>query len=70
MAGIDLATLKELMGHSHISVTMGYVHPMPGHKREAVGKLEKFNVEQLFAVYERKRPGSPRRSHTEPWKEI
>ena len=43
MAGVDLATLKELMGHSKLSTTMRYVHPTPEHKREAVRKLEDFN---------------------------
>jgi integrase len=52
MAGVDLPTLKELMGHSSISTTMRYVHPTPEHKREAVQKLEQFNVEQVFALYE------------------
>jgi site-specific recombinase XerD len=58
MAGVDLATLKELMGHSHTSITMKYVHPTPEHKREAVAKLERFNAEQVLAQYE-ERPGSP-----------
>ena len=49
MAGVDLATLKELMGHSNISTTMRYVHPTPEHKLEAVRKLEKFNAEQMIA---------------------
>ena len=40
MAGVDLATLKELMGHSSITTTMRYVHPTPEHKRNAVEKLE------------------------------
>lgn len=53
MAGVDLATLKELMGHSHISITMRYVHPTPEHKREAMRKLEQFNLEQVFALYEK-----------------
>jgi integrase len=61
MAGVDLATLKELMGHSNISVTMRYVHPTPEHKQEAVRKLERFNVEQVFAMHE-KRSGSPQKS--------
>ena len=52
MAAVDLATLKELMGHSQISMTMRYVHPTPEHKRQAIQKLEQFNVEQVFAVYE------------------
>ncbi len=53
MAGVDLATLKELMGHSNISITMRYVQPTPEHKQEAVRKLERFNVEQVFAMHER-----------------
>ena len=61
MAGVDLATLKELMGHSHISITMRYVHPTPEHKREAVNKLEHFNIEQVFAMHENP-SGSPQKS--------
>jgi integrase len=60
MAGVDLPTLKELMGHSTITMTIRYVHPTPEHKREAVRKLEQFNAEQLFAQYERR--GSPQKS--------
>lgn len=61
MAGVDLPTLKELMGHSDISTTMRYVHPTPKHKQEAVQKLERYNEEQVFALYE---PGlgSPQKS--------
>ena len=61
MAGVDLPTLKELMGHSHISTTLRYVHPTPEHKREAVRKLEQFNAEQLFTSYEQ-HSGSPQKS--------
>jgi hypothetical protein len=53
MAGVDLATLKDLMGHSAISVTMRYVHPTPEHKIEAMQKLKRFNVQQVFAAYEK-----------------
>src|SRR5438105_4922818 len=60
MARVDLPTLKELMGHSTITMTMRYVHPTPEHKLEAVRKLEQFNAEQLFALYEQK--GSPQKS--------
>ena len=52
MAGVDLPTLKELMGHSDISTTMRYVHPTPQHKKEALKKLERFNVEQVFQEQE------------------
>jgi len=51
MAGVDLPTLKELMGHSDISTTMRYVHPTSEHKREAVRKLEDYNRDQVFALY-------------------
>ncbi len=61
MAGVDLATLKELVGHSQISVTMRDVHPTPEHRREAMDKLERLNVAQVFAAYE-KRAGSPQES--------
>jgi len=61
MAGVDLPTLKELMGHSTITTTMRYVHPTPEHKRAAVDKLERFNVEQVFKVYEN-RQGYPQKS--------
>jgi integrase len=49
MAGVDLATLKELMGHSTITTTMRYVHPTPEHKRKAMEKLEQFNIDQVFS---------------------
>jgi integrase len=61
MAGVDLPTLKQLMGHSDISTTMRYVHPTPEHKKEAVRKLEQFNAEQVIALYE-KQSGSPQKS--------
>ena len=68
MAGVDLSTLKELMGHSHISTTMRYVHPTPEHKRDAMRKLELFNLKQasdsqLEQEYPQK---SPQARNTEP----
>ena len=38
MAGVDLVTLKELLGHSSITTTMRYAHLLPGHVRESVNK--------------------------------
>ena len=61
MAGVDLPTLKELMGHSEISTTIRYVHPTPEHKRDAVRKLEDYNRGQVFALYE-PNLGSPQKS--------
>jgi len=56
MAGMDLGTLRELMGHSTIAITMRYVHPTPEHKREAMRRLEVFNVERTCAAYEHAHP--------------
>jgi len=46
MAGVDLMTLKELMGHSSITLTQRYCHPTPEHKRRAIEKMEGFNAGQ------------------------
>ncbi|MEE8483247.1 MAG: tyrosine-type recombinase/integrase, partial [Nitrospinota bacterium] len=40
MAGVDITTIKELLGHKTISMTLRYAHLAPGHKRDAVEKLE------------------------------
>src|SRR6266849_4888748 len=61
MAGVDLPTLKELMGHADISTTMRYVHPTPEHKQEAVRKLERYNRDQVFDLFEPEL-GSPQKS--------
>ena len=39
MAGVDLRTVMELMGHGDISMTMRYAHLAPEHKRDAVDRL-------------------------------
>jgi site-specific recombinase XerD len=39
MAGVDLYTVKELMGHSTILMTERYAHLAPEHKASAVEKL-------------------------------
>lgn len=39
MAGVDLVTVKELLGHSSIATTMIYSHPSPEHKKRAVEVL-------------------------------
>jgi integrase len=43
MAGVDLMTLRELMGHSSITITQRYCHPTPEHKLAAVAKLVEYN---------------------------
>ena len=39
-SGVDIVTVKELLGHSSISVTMRYAHTNIESKRAAVEKLE------------------------------
>jgi integrase len=39
MAGVDLNTVRELLGHTDIKMTLRYAHLAPEHKRLAVSKL-------------------------------
>lgn len=39
MAGVDLVTVKELMGHKTLAMTLRYAHLSPSHQRQAVERL-------------------------------
>ena len=42
MAGVDLPTVKELLGHKDITMTLRYAHLSSDHKQAAVRRLEQF----------------------------
>jgi integrase len=42
MAGVDITTVKELMGHKTITMTLRYSHLSPSHKQAAVDKLQNY----------------------------
>lgn len=45
MSGENLVTVKEILGHKDISMTMRYVHLAPDHKRKTMEKLG-----QMFSI--------------------
>ncbi|HRZ05805.1 MAG TPA: site-specific integrase [Candidatus Competibacteraceae bacterium] len=42
MRGVDLNTVRELMGHADIKMTLRYAHLAPEHKAKAVAQLSRF----------------------------
>jgi site-specific recombinase XerD len=40
MAGVDLTSVKELLGHKTLNMTMRYAHLAPSHKVRAVNILD------------------------------
>jgi hypothetical protein len=40
MAGVDLLTIKELMRHKTMTMTLRYAHLSPDHTRSAIDKLD------------------------------
>jgi len=45
MAGVDLVTVSQLMGHKDLSMTKRYAHPTPEHKKRAIESLNFNNLD-------------------------
>ena len=59
MSGVDLPTVKELLGHKDISMTLRYTHLSTDHKQHAVHLLEQFGekVPAIFTTGTKEQPG-------------
>jgi site-specific recombinase XerD len=42
MAGVDLMTVKEFLGHKDIKMTLRYAHLAPDYKRAAISRLDTY----------------------------
>ena len=49
--GVDIETLKELMGHHSITITQRYIHSSDERKKAAVELLSKENEDAFCDVF-------------------
>ncbi len=54
MQGVDLNTVRELLGHHSLAMTLRYAHLSPGHNHEAISKIDK-----ALGPFERHTTGTP-----------
>ena len=46
MSGADAKTIQEYAGHATLAVTLRYMHLSPGHKREAIERLDRARADR------------------------
>lgn len=64
MAGVDLRTVQELMGHKTITMTIRYSHLTPNHKRSAMDLLEARFAEKSPSNFHNNPPRFPLPNYT------
>lgn len=60
MAGVDITTIKELLGHKTLTMTLRYAHLAPSHKVKAVDLLDNALTEKptIQSLYNSKEKGA------------
>lgn len=56
MAGVDIVTVQELMGHRDIKMTKRYSHPTPEHKKQAIERINLAGIDTYLDTKSTEQP--------------